>query len=309
MQGKLRAYFELLRFPAVFTAIADVMMGYLVTQGNLRPWWIFGTLVASSSSLYLAGMVLNDIFDLEVDVRNRPERPIPSGRISQQTAMKLGWSLLVGGALVAWAIDLIAGDRGPAIVALSLAVFVFLYDARVKHLSLGPWNMGFCRTLNVLLGMSLVGMVDGRMTHPWTTPQVVLAVGLGVYVAGVTLFARTEAAESNRRQLTAGIGVVVAGLALIASAPTWIAGSPLRLELLRWWLLWGLLAMVIVRRCLIAWREPTPLRVQQAVRLCIRSIIVIDAVIVLGFCGVYWGCAVLLLLAPMALLERWISTT
>jgi 4-hydroxybenzoate polyprenyltransferase len=157
--------------------------------------------------------------------------------------------------------------------------------------------------------MSLVGMVDGRMTHPWTTPQVVLAVGLGVYVAGVTLFARTEAAESNRRQLTAGIGVVVAGLALIASAPTWTAESPLRFELLRWWLLWGLLAMVIVRRCLIAWREPTPLRVQQAVRLCIRSIIVIDAAIVLGFCGPAWGCAVLALLVPMLVLECWASTT
>ena len=37
MNGKLRAYFELLRFPAVFTAVADVMMGYLVTHGDLPP--------------------------------------------------------------------------------------------------------------------------------------------------------------------------------------------------------------------------------------------------------------------------------
>jgi hypothetical protein len=52
-----------------------------------------------------------------------------------------------------------------------------------------------------------------------------------------------------------------------------------------------------------------PLVVQQAVRNCLRSIVVIDAAIVLGFCGSFWGCSILALLAPMLLLERWASTT
>jgi hypothetical protein len=56
-------------------------------------------------------------------------------------------------------------------------------------------------------------------------------------------------------------------------------------------------------------RNPAPDFVQQAVRTCLRSIIVIDAAIVLGFYGPMWGCAVLGLLVPMLLMERWASTT
>jgi hypothetical protein len=83
----------------------------------------------------------------------------------------------------------------------------------------------------------------------------------------------------------------------------------LTLGQLQWLILWGLLATVIVRRCLLAVRNPAPAFVQQAVRTCLRSIIVIDAAIVLGFCGPMWGCVVLALLVPMLLLERWASTT
>ena len=40
--------------------------------------------------LYAAGMVLNDAFDAELDARERPERPIPSGRISRSRHGVLG---------------------------------------------------------------------------------------------------------------------------------------------------------------------------------------------------------------------------
>ncbi len=304
-----RAYFELLRFPAVFTAVADVMMGYLVTQGNLRPAPVFALLVVASSALYLAGMVFNDAFDAEVDALERPDRPIPSRRISRTAAFRLGWLLFVIGIAAAWTIEFLAEDRGPLVLAVALATFIYLYDWEVKRHSIGPLNMGVCRTLNVLLGMSMVGIVDGKMTMPWTTSEILLAAGVGVYIVGVTLFARTEASISNRRQLAGGMGLIATGLALIADAPRLVPVVPLQLDLPKWLLLWALLLAVIVRRCLAAWQEPTPKRVQEAVRLCIRSLIVIDAAIVLGFCGPPWGCAVLALLAPMLILERWIDTT
>ena len=80
MRRNWRAYFELLRFPAVFTAVADVMMGYLVTHGNLEPIHVFALLVAASSLMYLSGMVLNDVFDLDADTRERPGgRFLPAG--------------------------------------------------------------------------------------------------------------------------------------------------------------------------------------------------------------------------------------
>ena len=105
--------------------------------------------------------------------------------------------------------------------------------------------------------------------------------------------------------LAAGIAIVLAGIALIAgsvlasSEATDTARQMNELSKPQWFVLWSLLAVVIVRRCLFAWYRPTPDFVQQAVRTCLRSIIVIDAAIVLGYCGPFWGCTVLALIIPM----------
>ena len=82
----MKAWLQLMRLPNVFTAAADVMMGYLVTHGTLRPASHFALLAAASCLLYLSGMILNDVFDAEVDAKERPERPIPSGRITHRAA-------------------------------------------------------------------------------------------------------------------------------------------------------------------------------------------------------------------------------
>src|SRR5688572_14330554 len=104
--SKLLAYLRLLRLPNVFTAIADVSMGLLFAQGVSGPLETFLCLLAASSLLYLAGMVLNDVFDLEVDRQERPERPLPSGQIPLGFAKALGWGLLtlglVAGVAAGW---------------------------------------------------------------------------------------------------------------------------------------------------------------------------------------------------------------
>ena len=54
---------QLVRFPAVFTAMADILLGFLLTHSRLEPWHEFALLLAASSLLYLSGMVLNDYFE------------------------------------------------------------------------------------------------------------------------------------------------------------------------------------------------------------------------------------------------------
>lgn len=310
MTGQLRAYFELLRFPAVFTAISDVTMGFLVTQGAIHPPRTFALLAAISAFLYLSGMVLNDVFDAEVDAQERPHRPIPSARISYRAALALGAALMGFGLLVSLHIGEHTSHQRPAFVTIALAACILLYDGWAKRTPIGPFVMGGCRFLNVLLGMSLATAADGMQLRPWTTTEWLLAGGMGIYIAGVTVFARQEANVSERRRLLVGIAIIAAGLATIAVAPAVFAAEwRLALSQIQWLILWALLATVIVRRCLLAVQIPSPAHVQQAVRTCLRSIIVIDAAIVLGFCGPMWGCVVLALLVPMLLLERWASTT
>src|SRR5262245_24632863 len=89
------AYARLFRLPNVFTALADVAMGYFFIERAIARLDVFLALLGASACLYTAGMVLNDVYDLEIDRRERPSRPLPSGRISATWAKWLGYELLL----------------------------------------------------------------------------------------------------------------------------------------------------------------------------------------------------------------------
>src|SRR5688500_14681918 len=98
---RLLAFAQLLRIPNVFTAFADIALAGCVGFALVSGWppaayWFRVVLLAfASGSLYLAGMVWNDYFDLVEDTQARPFRPLPSGRITTRTAVMLGVLLVV----------------------------------------------------------------------------------------------------------------------------------------------------------------------------------------------------------------------
>jgi len=297
------AWLQLLRLPNVFTAVADVTMGYVITHGELQPVLHFALLIAASCLLYLSGMVLNDVFDAEVDARERPERPIPSGRVSLKAAAAVGWAMLATGIALAWLVTFIANDWRPGVVATLLAACIVLYDVVLKRSRFAPLIMGECRFLNVLLGMSLSIIL-------WERSEVLIAAGVGIYIVGVTMFARMDAHISARSRLLSGFTVLLAGIALLAAVPK-ITGDrpPLEVSFTGWYLLWAALALITARRCVTAIFERSPPRVQAAVRHCVQSIIVLDAAVCVGYASAYWGFAVLVLLVPTLLLTMWLNST
>ncbi len=308
--ARSRAYAELVRLPNLPTAAADVLMGSIVVCGGLRPAGPVALLVAASCLLYLGGMALNDVADAAVDAGERPRRPIPSGRVSHRGATVLAWSLLVAGVVAAWLVSYWTGAWRPGIVGSSLALAIVLYDVALKRAPVGPLAMGACRTVNVLLGMSLAVDVGGGQPRAWSAAEWVIAAGIGVYIAGVTWFARTEATRSARPRLALGMAVMLVGMAVVASLPWWLAaGTRLAVAERGWYLLWALLALVIARRCTLAIVRPGPRRVQAAVRHGLHSLVMLDAAVSLAFGGVYWGCVVLLLLAPTLLLAQPFDST
>lgn len=303
----MKAYFQLFRLPNVFTAAADVLLGFLFTHATLEPVLVLGSLVTSSCLLYTAGMVLNDVFDLEVDRRERPHRPIPSRRIPLATARWLGFELLVAGAAFSWMAGYFAGSVRPGLVATILAVLVWSYDAVLKQTPAGPMAMGSCRALNVLLGMSAAGA--------WHTAHWLIAAAIGTYIVGVTWFARTEAHTSRRAGLIGGLAVMIGGIALLACFPAVVnsglaeVSRPLSDDPTRWRLLLLILAAVIGYRCIRAIIEPVPQRVQAAVKLSIMSLIVIDATACAAVRELPWPLLILALLLPTMTLGRWIYST
>ena len=100
-RGKWLDWARLVRLPNVFTVVADIVMGFLFVRPSLQPIGLFLLALGASVSLYWAGMVLNDFFDFEQDLRQRPQRPLPSGRIGRRAALLTGWGLLALGVTLA----------------------------------------------------------------------------------------------------------------------------------------------------------------------------------------------------------------
>lgn len=141
-----RVVAELVRAPAALTVPGDSLAGAAAAG------WPFGArtpaLAASSVCLYWAGMALNDYADREVDARERPERPIPAGRLQPEFALGLAIALTAAGIGIAGA----AGRRRALTVALPLAGLVWAYDLGLKSTPAGPVVMAAARAFDVLLG-------------------------------------------------------------------------------------------------------------------------------------------------------------
>src|SRR5262245_59003514 len=146
LSPKARAYAQLVRLPNVFTAFADICLGALAAGALLAERWLpFVLLLLASGCLYCGGMVWNDFFDVEQDRRERPFRPIPSGKITRRSAGQFGAALLTAGVLAALlgGVVLAAQLEGarrflPAGLALGLVAAILLYDAWLKRSRAGP---------------------------------------------------------------------------------------------------------------------------------------------------------------------------
>jgi 4-hydroxybenzoate polyprenyltransferase len=286
----IRGYLELLRPPNVVTAMADVLAGYAVAGlGNSRalPW-----LLAATACLYAGGVVLNDFFDRRLDAVERPERPIPSGRVPAWHAAGLGSALLIAGVASA------ARATAPAAaIASGIAALVVLYDAWGKHqAAFGPLNMGLCRGLNLVLGMAAV---PATISGHWP-----LALLSFVYIAAATAVSRGEVHGGKRGAagpaLVSLIGVVgVLAAMAVRSGPRAVAAIPLTI----------VLGWRVLPPFWTVYNDPRPIQIRRAVRAGVLSLVLVDAVISTVYAGPLYGALVLATAVVAGLLARLFSVT
>ena len=301
LRQRVLAFAQLLRAPNVFTAFADIALaacvGVGVISGGPGPdyWPTVAILALASGSLYLAGMVWNDIFDLAEDRRDRPFRPLPSGRVRSGTAIVLATGLTVVGVGL-------AAIGGAAGVGVGLAAMVLLYDAWLKRTPVGPVAMAACRFLNVILGLTVIpeaALTDGMRAQ--------VAGVVGVYIIGVTWFARTEATTSQRRHLLAAAVVIGLALALALTVRARSPESPGPAAFLFPYLLVGF-GFLVGSPLARAVRQPGPREVQVAVKRCVLGLVGLDAILATAFVGAP-GLLVLLLLPPAVVVGKWVYST
>lgn len=282
------AYLTLVRPANVVTALADVLAG-AAAVGTLAG--LPGLLVATAA-LYAGGVVLNDVFDADLDARERPERPIPSGRASRTGAGWLGGGLLTAGITAAFAVSATSGA-----VAAVTAAMILLYDGWAKHHSFaGPVAMGLCRGLNLMLGVSALPASLGAI---W--PLALLPVA---YVAAITAISRGEVHGGGR-----GTGWLA--VALLAAVLGSLAGVQSQQgHLLPYGLFFlALLAWRVLPSFVAAAWNPRPAAIGGAVRAGVLSLILLDATLAAGFAGPVHGLAVLVLWPVSMRLSRLFAVT
>jgi len=300
-----------MRLPNVFTAVADVAMGYLFVHRAVDQPGALACLIAASAALYTAGMVLNDVFDFEIDAKERPFRPLPSGQISLAAAQALGFTLLVIGVALGWLAGFLPGVTvglpwRSGLVASMLAASVLTYDGFLKNTPIGPLAMGACRFLNVLLAMSTAPLDRQALVLGFGPGELLAAAGIGAYIVGVTWFARSEAGASRGPILLAAMLIMACGVVILGASAVY---ARLHVDPQVYWLLLTLLSFTVLRRCGTAAFDPKPQKVQLAVKHSILSLIWLDAATALAVAGPVYGIAVAALLIPALLLGRWVYST
>lgn len=193
---------ELVRLPAALTVPGDTLAG-TVAAGPLTAR--SAAMPVASICLYWAGMALNDWSDRDLDAVERPERPIPSGRVRPEQALALAAGLTAAGVGAATYV----GGRRAAGVAAVLAGVVWAYDTRLKHGPLGPAAMATARGLDVLLGSAAAGR-----TRAGALPAALLAG----HTASVTLLSRGEVHGTRPETARAAVGVTASVAALSAAS-------------------------------------------------------------------------------------------
>ncbi|SEH16879.1 4-hydroxybenzoate polyprenyltransferase [Natronorubrum sediminis] len=291
VRDTLGTYAELVRVPNLFTAPPDVILGAALVAaagagGNVASTEIVGLAIASMF-LYAGGTTLNDAFDAPKDRLERPERPIPSGRVSRRTAFALGTSLLVFGIVVAFVATGVSGG----LVAGLLAAAIVTYDGWTKGSAAGFLTMGATRGLNVVLGTT-AGAVS-LLSLPASALLVSLVVA--AYIAAVTGMAAGETVGENRGAVGLAIGAVlgsvlaVGGFHVVTGSGALEAATALAFAVaFLWW---------VGRPLRAAVSDPTPATVGPAVGACVLGLVLLNAAFAAAS-GVLWALAAGVFLVP-----------
>ena len=174
-----RDWLQLARISNTPTVVSNSVAGAALVVASPDAGTVAVVAVAMAL-FYTAGMVLNDVFDLEIDRRQRPERPLPSGRVSVPAAVTAVVFLFVAGEIL-----LFLEGWEDTVAGLVLIGLIVLYDAWHKGNPLSPLLMGACRAMvYVVAGLAIAGALNAAL---WGAAAVLL-----VYLVGLTQVAKAE---------------------------------------------------------------------------------------------------------------------
>ncbi len=287
-------YLLLIRLPNLFTLPSNILVGFAIASALTLTFTSFVqvlVLVTISIFLYCVGLVLNDLFDYKIDKKERPARPIASGKISRKVAI----ALVTIFSVIALSLSLLVSVPTFGI-SLILIALIFGYDKYLKNTQAGPFTIAAARVMNVMLGTSAsLNAID-------SFPQFIILVFVltitFVYVSLIGFISKYEVQGFSENIKLYFIPVIIAGI--ISSIMFFTFIGFFKYESL---IILALFLFIMVK-AVYRIQKKDSIGIQQCIQKMIMSIIVLDSIYLSGIRGLDVGLAVLLLIAPLLILSR-----
>lgn len=121
-------YLKLARIGNVVIAFISVEVAGILCGLNVAHSWAILAAAFGASLVTAGGNALNDLFDVDVDRINRPNRPLVSGRLSAGQAKYFYIACTLGGLVISAVVNL-----PTFLIAVAASALVFLYSYKLKR--------------------------------------------------------------------------------------------------------------------------------------------------------------------------------
>ena len=290
----VRDYLVLVRLPNLFTLPSNILVGMAAISSlafTLTSFTQFLLLVTISVLLYCVGIVLNDLYDFDIDKKERPNRPLPSGKISRRSAIVLVTIFSTLALILSLQVSF-----STLVISTILFSVIFGYDKYLKNTQAGPFTIASARVMNILLGTSVsLRSVDSYSQIVTLTFVLIITF---VYVSLIGFISRYEVhgfSDNTKLLLPPAIVATVISSIILFSLMGFF-----KLESL---IILSLFSFIMIISFSRIYRRDSG-RTQQIVRNMILSIIVLDSTFLTGIIGIELGLIVLTLMAPLLVLAN-----
>jgi geranylgeranylglycerol-phosphate geranylgeranyltransferase len=156
----LTGYLKVIRPVNAFVSGLTAALAVLIATGRLDG--PVPLLIAVVTLVTGAGNVINDYFDYQIDLVNRPDRPIPSGTVSLAGARRYAILLFIVGVLLSFGTTPLC-----ALLAVFNTLLLVLYAARLKAVPLiGNLTVSYLAGSIFIFGGALSGTTGELITLP-----------------------------------------------------------------------------------------------------------------------------------------------
>jgi len=292
--GTIRDYLVLIRFPNLFTIPSNIIVGFsqliLYPEAGIENLLLLTT---TSILLYVVGIIINDYRDLEIDRKERPDRPLPAGKISPRSALAFVFVAAISAIFLATLVGIPS-----VLLAVILLITIIAYDCWLKNNFLGYFAIALARVINVVLGYS-AGITLLISNQNEITRLSVILISTFLYVTAISYISRKEV-ESSPKKSNFQISIVL--LSLIPAILTFFTLS----GVFKWDLFLSLIIFIgmLIESLVGKYGSPNPEVAKKIVRNLVLSIIILDSTFLSGTLGFAYGLSLLVLLIPAAILSR-----